>query len=151
MSYHSVFQGDQIARVRLAGASGTETSLLLDISKGTVHNVMTEYTQCGKTSSAKQNSRRKQKISERGQWILKWIALSKKRTTEAKVTAELNQYLKYPGSMITIRRFLHKQSIYKRTSILPNPLSQMLMPNVVYSSVTLAKPGRLISREINMV
>lgn len=47
--------------------------------------------------------------------------MSKKRATAAKVTAELNQHLDSPVSVITVRRHLHKQNIYGRAAI-PKPL-----------------------------
>ncbi|GFX43223.1 DDE_3 domain-containing protein [Trichonephila clavipes] len=47
--------------------------------------------------------------------------MSKKRTTVVNVTAELNQHLGSPVSMITIRRHFHKRNIYGRAAI-PKPL-----------------------------
>jgi len=49
------------------------------------------------------------------------IVMSKKKTTAAKVTAELNQHLDSPVSTISVRRYLHKENIYGRTAI-PKPL-----------------------------
>ncbi|GFX13401.1 hypothetical protein TNCV_2191551 [Trichonephila clavipes] len=43
--------------------------------------------------------------------------MSKKRTTAAKVIAELNQHLDSPVSMVTERSCLHKQYIYSRAAI----------------------------------
>jgi len=55
---------------------------------------MTTHTYHGKTSSAKRNSGRKQKLIERGRHTLKRIVTINYRSTAAKVTAELNIYLK---------------------------------------------------------
>ncbi|GFW57599.1 transposable element Tc1 transposase [Trichonephila clavipes] len=47
--------------------------------------------------------------------------MPKKRTTAAKLTAEFNQHLDSPVSVITVRRYLHIQNIYGRAAI-PKPL-----------------------------
>jgi len=55
---------------------------------------MMTHTYHGKTSSAKRNSGRKQKLSERDCHTLKRIVTINHRSTAAKVTAELNIHLK---------------------------------------------------------
>jgi len=120
MSDLTDFQRGQTVGAQLVGATVTETSQRLGVSRGTVSKVMTAYTQRGKTGSAKQNSRRKEKLSERDGRVLKRIVMSKKKTTAAKLTAELNQHLDSPVSTITVRRYLHKEDIYSRTAI-PKP------------------------------
>ncbi|GFW12339.1 hypothetical protein TNCV_815941 [Trichonephila clavipes] len=55
--------------------------------------------------------------SEGDRRILKRISTSKKRTTATKVTAELNQHLDSPASMITVTRHYHKQSVYSGVAI----------------------------------
>ncbi|GFY36104.1 RNase H domain-containing protein [Trichonephila clavipes] len=62
---------------------------------------MTAYTQRSRTSSAKHNIVRKEKLSERNRLVLKQIVTSKKRTTAEKVTTELYQHLVSPESIIT--------------------------------------------------
>ncbi|XP_042897250.1 uncharacterized protein [Parasteatoda tepidariorum] len=111
MSDLTDFQRGQIVGARLVGATTTETSQILGVSRGTVSKVMTAYTQRSKTSSAKQNSGRKEKLSERDRRVLKRIVMSKKKTTAAKMTAELNQHLDSPVSTITVSRYLHKENI----------------------------------------
>jgi predicted transcriptional regulator len=58
-------QRGQIVGVRLAGASVTKTATLLRVSRTAVSKVVTAYTNHEKTSSAKRNSGRKPKLSER--------------------------------------------------------------------------------------
>jgi NADH:ubiquinone oxidoreductase subunit E len=52
----SDFQRGQIVCACLAGASVTKTATLLGVSNAPVAEVMTAYTNHGKTSSAKRNS-----------------------------------------------------------------------------------------------
>ncbi|GFV83857.1 DDE_3 domain-containing protein [Trichonephila clavipes] len=61
----------------------------------------------------------------------------KKQATAAKMTAELNQHLASPVSMIGIRRYFQKQNIYGKATF-PMPLD-------TYVNVKLTKPGRYIS------
>ncbi|GFV87998.1 DDE_3 domain-containing protein [Trichonephila clavipes] len=51
--------------------------------------------------------------------------MSKRRTTAAKVAAQLSQHLNSPMSIITVRRNLHKQNIYGR-AVIP----KLLVPDV---------------------
>jgi len=89
----SDFQREQIVGAHLAGASVTKTAILLGVSKAAVSKVMTSYTNHGRTSSAKRNSGRKPKLSERDRHTLKRIVYINHRSTAAKVTAELNIHL----------------------------------------------------------
>jgi Holliday junction resolvase RusA-like endonuclease len=57
---------------------------------------MTVYTNHRKSSSAKRNSGRKPKLSERNRSTLKRIVSENHRPTAAKVTAELNIHLEDP-------------------------------------------------------
>ncbi|GFU14731.1 hypothetical protein TNCV_4228851 [Trichonephila clavipes] len=52
------------------------SNLSIDVSRGTVSKVMTEYPQHGKTSST--NRGQKEKIGERDRRVLKWILISEK-------------------------------------------------------------------------
>jgi hypothetical protein len=53
----SPFESGQIVATLLAGASATKTATLLSLSRATVYKVMSVYTNHGKTTNAKRNSR----------------------------------------------------------------------------------------------
>ena len=74
----------------LAEAYVTKIATLLGVSRAAVSKVMTTYTNLGRTISAKRNSGRKPKLSERDCHTLKRIVPINYRSTAAKGTAELN-------------------------------------------------------------
>ena len=98
----SDFQRGQIVGALLAGASVTKMATLLGLSRAEVSRVMTASTNHWKTSSAKRNSGREQKRSERDRFRLKRILPINSRTTATKVTAELNIHLKHPLTTVSI-------------------------------------------------
>jgi len=118
----SDFQSGQIVGARLAGASVTETATLLGVSRAAVSKVMTTYTNHGRTSSAKRNSGRKPKLSERDRHTLKRIVSINYTSTAAKVTAELHIHLE--------DRF-HKNSLMRASQI---------QHSNIHGSVAIAKP-----------
>jgi predicted transcriptional regulator len=69
----SNFQFRQNVGERLAAASVTKTATLLGISRASVSEVMMANTYHAKTSSAKRNSGRKPKLSDRDRRALKKI------------------------------------------------------------------------------
>jgi transposase len=90
------FQRGRIFGARVAGASVTKTDSLLGVSRVAVSKVVMAYTNHGETSSAKGNSSRKPKLSERDCRTLKSIVSTSQRTAAAKVTAELIIHLEDP-------------------------------------------------------
>jgi hypothetical protein len=81
---------EQIFGPCLAGASLTKPATLLGISRETVSEVMSAYTNPGKTTSAKSNSGRNSTLTERDRRTLRRIVSENHRTTEAQVTGEQN-------------------------------------------------------------
>jgi predicted transcriptional regulator len=79
------FERRQIVGVRSAGASVTETAILLGVSRATVSKVMLAYMNHEKTTSAKRNSGRKLTLTERDHRTLRRIVLKNHTTTAARV------------------------------------------------------------------
>lgn len=121
MSELSEFERGQIVGARMVGASVTKVAEVFGVSRGTVSKIYTAYRKSGKTSSAKSQRGRKCVLGDRDRRSLKRIVTKNKKTTAAKVTAELNVGLTNPVSTKTIRRELHKQGISGRAAI-PKPL-----------------------------
>jgi transposase len=61
----SDFERGQSVGVRLAGESLIKTATLLGVPRATVSEVMSEYTNHGRTTSATRNSGRKSTLTER--------------------------------------------------------------------------------------
>jgi transposase len=113
----SPFERGQIVWARLAGASVTKTTTLLGESRETVFKVMSAYTIHGEATSAKRNSGRKTKLTERDRRTLRRIDSKNHTTTAAQVTAELNIHLEDPISTKTVRRELHKSNIHGTAAV----------------------------------
>lgn len=120
MSELSDFERGQIVGARMVGASVTKVAEVFGVSRGTVSKIFTAYRESGKTSSAKTQRGRKCVLSDRDRRALKRIVTKNKRTTAAKVTAEMNVALANPVSIKTTRRELHKLGIAGRAAI-PKP------------------------------
>jgi predicted transcriptional regulator len=90
----SDFERGQTVCARLVGASVIKTATLLGVSRATVCNIMSAYTN-GKTTSAKRNSWRKSTLTKRDRRTLRRIVSKNHRTIAAQVTAELNIHLEH--------------------------------------------------------
>ncbi|XP_067141717.1 uncharacterized protein [Centruroides vittatus] len=121
MSELSEFERGQIVGARMVGASITKVAKMFGVSRGTVSKIYTAYRTSGKTSSAKSQRGRKCVLSDCDRRSLKRIVTKNKKTTAAKVTAELNMELTNPVSTKTVQRELHEQGISGRAAI-PKPL-----------------------------
>lgn len=115
------FERGMIVGARLAGATVSETANIVGAGRSTVSTVMTAYSKEGKTSSAKHNSGRKSKLTDRDRRALKRIVARKHKTTASQITSEMNTHLQEGVSVKTIRRELHRANIHGRAAI-PKPL-----------------------------
>jgi transposase len=80
-----------------------KSATLLGVSRATVSEVMSAYTNLGKTTSAKRKSGRKSTLTEKDRRTLRRIQKIT-NTTAVQATAELNIHLEYPVSTKTVRR-----------------------------------------------
>jgi transposase len=92
----------------------TKTATLLGVSRATVSDVMSSYTNRGKTTSEERNSGGKSTLTERDCRTLRRIVSKNHRTTAAQVTAELNMHLEDPVSTKTVLRELHESNTNPR-------------------------------------
>jgi len=99
----SDFRRVQMVCAYLTGASVTKMSTLLGISRPTVSKVMTAYTHCGNTPSAKTNNGQKPILNERDLHTLKRIVPKNHRSTAAKGAAELIIHCEDPVSTKTVK------------------------------------------------
>jgi transposase len=74
----------------------TKPATLLGVSRASFSEIMSAYTNHGKTTSAKRNSGRKSTRTERDRRILRRIVSKHHRTTAAQVREELNIHPEYP-------------------------------------------------------
>nr|XP_015921838.2 uncharacterized protein LOC107450538 [Parasteatoda tepidariorum] len=114
MSDLSDLKRGKIIGARLAGASVSRATELVGVSRTTVSRTLSTYTELGKVSSARHNSGRKSKLSDRDRRVLKRIVARKRKTTLPVITSEMNTHLENPVSMKTIQRELRAANIHGR-------------------------------------
>jgi predicted transcriptional regulator len=114
----SDFETGQII-TRLAGASMTKSATLLGVSRATVSNVMSAYTNHGKTTSGNRNSEGKINTdTKRSSYIEKdCFEKSQNYCSTGDRTAKVNIHLDNPVSTKTAQCQLHKSNIHNRTAI----------------------------------
>jgi len=105
----SDFQRGQIVGAHLAGVSVTKTATFIRCIHSSSLQGYDEIHH-GRTSSAKSSSGQKPKLSERDRRTLKRIVSINRRSTAAKVTAELNVHLEdrfHKNSLMSASQIQH--------------------------------------------
>ena len=110
----SDFKRGQSVVARMAGTNVTKTTELFGVARSIILKVMAAFEKERKTSSLKQNSGRKQKLSERNRRTLTQIVWMDHKNTASKITSELNDNIEKPVSSKTVRRERHKARFHRR-------------------------------------
>ena len=101
----------------MAGVSVTKSAELFGVARSNVWKVMIVFEKEGKTSSLKQNSGRKRKLSDRNRRTLRRIVRKNHKNTAMKITAELFDHLEKPVCSKTVRREQNKDGFHERAVI----------------------------------
>ena len=117
----SDFKRGQIVSSHMVGTNVRKTAELFSLAGTIVLKIMTAFEKEGKTSTQKQNSGRKRKMSDRDRRTLRQIVWKGHKNTDPKITTKLNDHLKNPvSSKISIRRGLYKAGFHGRV-VIKNP------------------------------
>ena len=111
------FETCQMIGARIAGASVRKIAELFGIAKSTVSIVMTAFVKEWKTSSLKQNSGRKRKLSDRNRQTHAGIIRKDHKCTDPNITEEFNDHHKNPGSSNIVRKDMPKATFLGRVAI----------------------------------
>ena len=114
MAELSDFKRGQIVGTRMACASVTKTIELFGETRSTVSKEMTAFEKEGKTSSLKQNSGKKRKLSDKNRWTLTRIVRKDNKNATPKITAD---HLENLVSSKTVRKEQHKTELHGRAAI----------------------------------
>jgi hypothetical protein len=112
----SGFERGQRVGTRAAGASVTKPHIIRCIESKSFWGYV-DYTNHGKTTSAKRNSGRKSKLTDRCRHTLRTIVLKNLITIAARVTVELNVHHQDLISTKTVRHEFHTSNIHGRAEI----------------------------------
>ena len=93
MADQSDFKRGQIVDTCMEGASVAKNPDLFGLARSTVSKVMITFERDGKSSSLKQNSRRKREMSARDRRTLTGIFGKDHKNTTPKITVELYEHL----------------------------------------------------------
>ena len=142
------FQRDQILGAHMAGASVTKTAESFGVTRSTVSKVMTAFEKEGKTSSLKQSSGRKRKLSDRDYLTLMQLVRKNHENTAPKISAELNEHLENPVSSKTVKREKHNSDFtggqQPENRTFHNPILQNVLSGVKTFRISPEKSERML-------
>ena len=111
------FKRGQIVGAYMAGVSVTKNCRIIWYNKEYCLESNESIWERRKNPSLKQNSGRKQKLSEWDLQTLKQIVWKDHKNTAPKITAEPNDHLENPVTLKNVRRELHKTGFHRWAAI----------------------------------